>query len=138
MENKIYKDLIKLCKKCLNSGDVPAAAIIVKNDEIISKGINKRVKSNKSIDHAEISAILKANKKLKSYFLYDCDLYVTLKPCEMCEKVINSARIRRVYYLVDKPITKKEYSKVEYIKIENDEGIEYQKIMSDFFNNLRN
>ena len=107
MENSIYEELIKLSIKSAKHADVPVGAIIVKNNKIISKGYNKREKDNKIINHAEIDAILKANKKLKSYFLYDCDMYVTLEPCEMCSKVINNARISNVFYLIQKPKSKK-------------------------------
>ena len=31
----------------------------------------------------------------------DCELYVTLKPCNMCIAVINEARIKKIYYVVD-------------------------------------
>ena len=137
MENVIYEKLIKLANKSLKSSDVPVGAIIVKNGKVISKGFNKREKNKKIISHAEIDAILKANRKLKSYFLYDCELYVTLKPCEMCAKVINSARISKVYYLLEKPSSKKEYTKTVYIYQQNKYCKIYKKMLQDFFNKLR-
>ena len=135
--NDIYKKILNNSIKCIKSGDVPVAAFIVKNNKIISKGINSRIKKYKTINHAEIIAINKANKKLKNCFLYDCDLYVTLKPCDMCQKVINNARIRNVFYLIDKPESKREYSKTTFININNNESQEYKKILSDFFKKLR-
>lgn len=137
MKNNIYEELIKLSIKSMKHGDVPVGAVIVKNNRIISKGYNKREKENKIINHAEIDAILKANKKLKSYFLYDCDLYVTLKPCEMCTKVINSARIKNVFYLTDRLDIKKEYNKTKYIYQQNKYTEKYQKLLQNFFNKLR-
>ena len=137
MKKSIYDKLIKLSIKSLKCSDVPVGAIIVKDNKIISTGYNKREKNRKIISHAEIDAILKANKKMKSYFLYDCDLYVTLKPCEMCSKVINNARINKVYYLLDKPSTKREYDKTKYIYQQNKYSDKYQKILQDFFNKLR-
>ena len=137
MNNVYYEELIKLSNKSLKYNDVPVGALIVKNGKIISKGYNKREKNKKITSHAEIVAILKANKKLKSYFLYDCDLYVTLKPCDMCSKVINSSRINNVYYLLDKPETKKEYNKTSYIYQHTNYSDKYQKILQDFFNKLR-
>ena len=137
MKNKIYEELIKLANKSLKSSDVPVGAIITKNGKIISKGFNKREKSNQIIGHAEIDAILKANKKLKSCFLYNCDLYVTLKPCDMCSKVINNARINNVYYFLEKPDSKKEYNKTRYIYQQNEYYDKYKKMLQDFFNKLR-
>ena len=137
MKENIYDKLIMLAEKSLKYGDVPVGAVIVKNNKIISTGYNKREKENKTINHAEIVAILKANKKLKSYFLYDCDLYVTLKPCEMCSKVINNARIRNVYYLTERLETKKEYDKTKYIYQQNLYTEKCQKMLQSFFNKLR-
>lgn len=137
MNNKIYEELIKLSNKSLKYSDVPVGAVIVKNKKIISKGYNKREKNKKIINHAEIDAILKANKKLKSYFLYNCDLYVTLKPCDMCKKVINNSRINNVFYLLEKPDNKKEYNKTIYTYQQNEYSKKYQKILQDFFNKLR-
>lgn len=137
MNNKIYEELIKLSNKSLKYSDVPVGAVIVKNGKIISKGYNKRERNKKIISHAEIDAILKANKKLRSYFLYNCDLYVTLKPCDMCKKVINNSRINNVFYLLEKPDNKKEYNKTIYIYQQNEYSKKYQKILQDFFNKLR-
>ena len=137
MENSIYEELIKLSIKSAKHADVPVGAIIVKNNKIISKGYNKREKDNKIINHAEIDAILKANKKLKSYFLYDCDMYVTLEPCEMCSKVINNARINNVFYLIQKPKSKKEYNKTKYIYQQNNYTEKCQELLQNFFNKLR-
>ena len=137
MKNKYYETLLKEVNKCLKTEDVPVSAIIVKDGKIISKGINNRNKKYKTINHAEIIAINKANRKLKNCFLYDCDLYVTLKPCEMCKKVINNARIRNVFYLLDKPDNKKEYDKTKYVNDNNKYSGDYQEILSNFFNKMR-
>ena len=137
MKMNIYDKLVKLSEKSLKYGDVTVGAIIVKNNKSVSKSYNKREKENKIINHAEIDAILKANKKLKSYFLYDCDLYVTLKPCEMCTKVINNARISNVYYLTERLESKKEYNKTKYIYQQNLYTEKCQKMLQSFFNKLR-
>ena len=81
-------------------GAIPIGAVIVKNEEIISSAYNKREKSQIATHHAEILAIEKACKKLKSWRLDNCDLYVTLEPCPMCAGAILNARIRNLYYAV--------------------------------------
>ena len=85
MKKNIYDELVKLSEKSLKYGDVPVGAIIVKNNKIVSKSYNKREKENKIINHAEIDAILKANKKLKSYFLSSSPskLSGSAMPCEI-------------------------------------------------------
>ena len=52
--NKIEQELLKLITKAKDKNEVPIAALIVKNDKIISKSYNKVNKSNNILDHAEI------------------------------------------------------------------------------------
>ncbi|MBQ9150110.1 nucleoside deaminase [bacterium] len=78
--------------------DIPIAALIVKNNEIIALETNKREKNNQTIAHAEILAIKEANKKLNSWRLDNCDIYVTLEPCPMCAWAIINARFKNVYF----------------------------------------
>jgi len=72
--------------------------VVVRNGKIISQAYNKREKSQIATHHAEILAIEKACKKLKSWRLDDCDLYVSLEPCPMCSGAILNARIKNVFY----------------------------------------
>ncbi len=138
MEEKYLKILIKLAEKAGKSKEVPVSAIIVKNHRIISKAYNKRTKNRNVLDHAEIITIKKASKKLKDWRLFDCDLYVTLKPCSICENVIKQSRINNVYYLVDKPENKKEYNKTQFSKMNNSSYEQmYEKMLKDFFQKKR-
>lgn len=78
--------------------DIPIVALIVKNNEIISIQTNKREENNQTTAHAEILAIQEANKKINSWRLDDCDIYVTLEPCPMCAWAIINARFKNVYF----------------------------------------
>ena len=98
MENKFMNVAIELAKKAYKKNEVPIGAIIVKNNKIISKAYNRREKTQNAILHAEVDAIIKACKKLKSWRLDDCEMYVTLKPCPMCAGAIVNARIKTVFY----------------------------------------
>lgn len=80
--------------------EIPVGAVIVKDNKIISQAHNQREKSQIATHHAEILAIEKACKKLKSWRLDNCDIYVTLEPCPMCAGAISNARIKNVYYAV--------------------------------------
>lgn len=97
-KEKIMKTALEEAKKAFKKGEVPVGAVITKNNKIISKGYNLKENKNKAIMHAEIIAITKANKKLKSWRLDDCELYVTLEPCMMCAGAIIQSRIKKVYY----------------------------------------
>lgn len=96
MSNNFMTLAIKEAKKI--SKDIPIAAIITKNDEIIAFATNKREEYNQTIAHAEILAINEANKKLNSWRLDNCDMYVTLEPCPMCAWAIINARIKNLYF----------------------------------------
>lgn len=90
-------EALKLAQKAYQKGEVPIGAIIVKDGKIISKGFNNREKSQQAINHAEIIAIKKACKKLKSWRLNECEMYVTLEPCAMCAGAILNARLKSVH-----------------------------------------
>ena len=138
MKTEYFDELIKLARKSFKKNEVPISAIIVKDDKIIAKAYNTRNKTNNVLNHAEIIAIKKASKKLKDWRLSDCDLYVTLKPCSICENIIKQSRIKNVYYLLDKPTNKKEYykTKVSKANIHTHEQI-YYNILHDFFKKKR-
>lgn len=131
----MVEKLIKESLKAIKHKDIPVAAIIVKNGKIISKAHNGRIKNNLTINHAEISAISKANRKLKDFRLFDCDLYVTLEPCEMCMTVIKEARIKNVYYLMPRNKDKKQFNKTNIclINTEEDKVNKYKEMLTQFF-----
>lgn len=98
MENYFMLKAIAEAKKALKIDEVPIGAVIVKDGKIIARGFNSREKTNLATAHAEINAINKACKKLNSWRLDDCEMYVTLEPCIMCAGAIINARIKKVYF----------------------------------------
>ena len=100
MEKDIYfmKKAISQAILAKEKGDVPVGCVIVKDDKVISRGYNKRESSNNATAHAEMLAISKACKKINSWRLHGCTLYVTLEPCPMCMGAIMNARVDRVVF----------------------------------------
>ena len=92
---------LKEAQKAYNQMDVPVGCVIVYNNKVISKGYNRREKDQNVIKHAEIEAISKACKALKSWRLNDCIIYTTLFPCPMCASAIQQSRISKLIYLND-------------------------------------
>ena len=135
MEEKYINELINLSKKSLKKSEVPIAALIIdENGKIISKAYNTRNIKQQTINHAEILAITKANKKLKSWRLNKCTLYVTIEPCDMCKSVIKESRIQNVYYLLPRLPEKNQYNKLKDMSEKEDK---YQEIINKFWKNKR-
>ena len=85
-------------KKAEKHGDVPIGAVIVKNNIVISKAHNCKEKKKTVTRHAEIEAIERACKKLKTWHLDDCEIYTTVEPCIMCYGAIKQSRIKKIVF----------------------------------------
>ena len=93
--NKFMNEAIAEAKKGLKEGGIPIGAVLVKNEEIISRGHNRLLQKNSSILHGEMDCIENAGK-LKGEDYKHCTLYTTLSPCEMCSGVILLYKIPKV------------------------------------------
>lgn len=89
---------IEEAKKAETIGEVPIGAIIIHEDHVIARGHNVRETTQQVLSHAELEAIRVANKKLNSWRLEGCTMYVTLEPCPMCAGALVQARIDRVVF----------------------------------------
>jgi len=89
---------IALAKQAEQMGEVPVAALVIKDGKIIGSGINRRKLDSDPSAHAEIVALREAGKNLGVWNLSGCDLIVTLEPCAMCAGAIVNARIDAVYF----------------------------------------
>lgn len=137
MQEKYFEMLITLAKKAALKDEVPVSALIVKDNKVIAKSINQNHHKRNALYHAEMLVIDKTCRKLHKKYLNDCDLYVTLKPCSMCAGAISQARIKNVYYLLDKEENKKEFYKTKYIKANIRMYIDYNNVLTNFFQNKR-
>ena len=129
--SKREKLLTILNKKAIKHNEVPVSCIITKDDKIISKAYNNKITKHDPTAHAEIIAIRKAAKKLKTWNLNECKLYVTLYPCKMCLDVINEARIKEVYYILDNE--KEINNNVKITKINSEKNKYFQEELKGFF-----
>lgn len=96
-EEKYMKMALVQARKAYMLNEVPIGCVIVYKDEVIGRGYNRRVTDKNSLSHAEMNAIKKASKKLGDWRLDDCEMYVTLEPCQMCAGAIVQSRIKKVY-----------------------------------------
>ncbi len=97
------KEAIRQAKRALAIGEVPIGCVIVYQDKIIGRGYNRRKADKNTLSHAELNAIRKASRTMGDWRLDDCEMYVTLEPCQMCSGAIVQARIRKVYIGCDNP-----------------------------------
>lgn len=98
MEEKYMKVALIQAERAKKLDEVPIGAVVVMDGKVIARAYNTRNKTQNAINHAEVLAISKACKKLKSWRLDDCDIYVTLEPCPMCIGAILNARIKNLYF----------------------------------------
>ena len=96
-KEKFMKEALKEAKKAYAIEEVPVGAVIVKDGKIIARAYNKKETKKTATSHAEILAIEKACKKLDSWRLTDCEMYVTLEPCSMCAGALINSRIKKLY-----------------------------------------
>ena len=149
MEQKEYymRQAIKEAEKAYKKLEVPVGAIIVKDEKIIARAHNQKETKTDTTKHAEILAIQKASKKLKSWRLIDCEMYVTLEPCSMCAGAMINSRIKKVYIGAKDEKTGAVGSVLNLFndytfnhKVEVETGImekECQEILTQFFKELR-
>lgn len=138
MKEKYVKILLKLAKKAYKKNEIPVSAIIVYKDKILAKAYNKKNLCKNPLLHAEVLCINKSCKKLKTWNLSECKLYVSLEPCDMCKEIISEARISKVYYILEKGKITNKYAKTTYEQMYVKEDRDFSGILKDFFNKIRN
>ena len=141
------KEALKQAKKAAEILEVPVGAVIVKDNKIIARAYNQKEKKYDSTKHAEIIAIQKASKQLKSWRLSDCEMYVTLEPCSMCAGALIQSRIKKVYIgAMDEKTGScgSVFNLLKDYKFNHNVDIEYgickeecEKILKEFFKKLR-
>ena len=147
MQEKFMKQALKEAQKAYEKLEVPVGCVIVKDNKIIARAHNLKETKFDTTKHAEILAIQKASKKLQSWRLLDCDMYVTLEPCSMCAGAIINSRIKNLYIgTLDKKTGAagsvlnlfEDYTFNHHVEIHK--GLlqpECEKILKDFFKELR-
>ena len=149
LDEKFMRLALKEAKKAGRIGEVPVGAVIVdQNSTILSKAHNLRESKNDPTAHAEILAIKKASKKIKSWRLNATTLYVTLEPCVMCMGAVINSRVKRVVFGATDQKSGALVSNYNIgidnllnHQIEFSKGIlaeEAEHLLKDFFLNLRN
>ncbi len=99
-ERDIYwmQQALVLAHQAAENHEVPVGALIVLDDQVISRSYNKPITNNDPTAHAEILALREAANHLGNYRLLKTTLYVTLEPCLMCLGAMVHARVERLVF----------------------------------------
>jgi len=98
-KDEIYMRLaLKEAEMALEENEIPIGAVIIYKDRVIGKSHNQVEKLKDPTAHAEILAITQASNYLKSKWLLNCVLYVTVEPCCMCAGAIVLSRIKNIVF----------------------------------------
>ena len=93
------REALALARECLTTGDVPVGCVVISpSGEVIGRGRNRREELSSATRHAEVEAIEEACRRVGSWRLAGCSIYVTLEPCPMCAGAIWNARISHLWY----------------------------------------
>jgi len=138
---------IEEAKRAGQSGEVPVGAVLVKEDQVLSRDHNRCIEMNDPTAHAEMLVLRKAGEVLKNYRLNHTVMYVTTEPCAMCASAMIHARVSRLVYGASEPKFGAVESKFRLLegeglnhRMEVNRGIlekECAKILKDFFKERR-
>jgi len=97
-DERLMRRALALAARAARQGDVPVGAVVVCDGMIVGRGYNRREQRQDATEHAEMMALRQASRRLGSWRLDRCDLYVTLEPCVMCAGAIIQSRIRSLVF----------------------------------------
>ena len=102
-DERFMREALALAREAAAEGEVPVGAVVVRGDEIVGRGRNRRETGKTALAHAELEAIGEACRTLGGWRLWQCELFVTLEPCPMCAGAAINARLPRVVFGASDP-----------------------------------
>lgn len=142
-DEHFMREALKEAQKAFEKGEIPVGAVIVSNNQIISRAYNQTELLSDVTAHAEMLAITAAANHLGGKYLIDCTLYVTLEPCVMCAGALTWSQIGKVIYAAKD--AKRGYSTIPNLNMHPKTNViqgpfseESEKLLLDFFRKLRN
>lgn len=104
-DRRFMREALKQARKAAALGEVPIGCVVVQTRDyetgaeieprIVGRGYNRRNTDKNTLNHAELTAIKRASRKLGDWRLEGCTLYVTLEPCQMCSGALVQSRMDR-------------------------------------------
>ena len=140
------REALKLAETAYAADEVPVGAVIVHKNIVIAKGYNQVELLRDPTAHAEILAVTSAAQYMKSKWLQECAIYVTIEPCLMCAGALVLSRIDKLVFGANDPKTGAFDSKLNINrcglnhKIKVSKGVletECSRLLQEFFKNKR-
>ena len=97
-KEELMRKAISLSVRNVADGGGPFGAVVARDGEIVSTGVNRVTDEHDPTSHAEVNAIREACRKLGTFDLSGCEIYTSCEPCPMCLGAIYWARLDRMYY----------------------------------------
>jgi len=142
IDERFMREALKEAQMAADKDEVPIGAVVVCQNQIISRAHNLTETLNDPTAHAEMQAITSATNYLGGKYIDQCTLYVTIEPCPMCAGGLYWAQVGRLVYGADDP--KRGYSTMNknilHPKTEVTGGIlmnECSTLVSTFFKKKR-
>ena len=95
-DEHFMKQALNQARFAFDKGEIPIGAVIICDNKIIAKDHNRTECLNDATAHAEMLAVTAAQNHLKSKYLNQCTLFVTLEPCCMCAGGLFWTQIGRI------------------------------------------
>lgn len=92
------RQAISMATDNVANGGGPFGAIVVKDGQVIGRGVNRVTADNDPTAHAEVSAIRDASRRLGTFDLSGAEIYTSCEPCPMCLGAIYWAHISHIFY----------------------------------------
>ena len=97
-DERLMREALRAARRAPAHRDVPIGAVVVKDGLVVARARNRREADHDPTAHAEVLVLRRAARKLGSWRLDGCTLYVTLEPCAMCAGAIVLSRLPRLVY----------------------------------------
>ncbi len=97
-DERFMREALRSARRAPAHRDVPIGAVVVKDGLVVARARNRREIDHDPTAHAEVLALRRAARKLGSWRLDGCTLYVTLEPCAMCAGAIVLSRLPRLVF----------------------------------------
>jgi guanine deaminase len=95
-------EAVELAERNVAKGGGPFGALVVVEDRLVSRGVNRVTGDLDPTAHAEVVAIRSACRELNDFQLTGATLYSSCEPCPMCLFAALWARVDRVVYAADR------------------------------------